>query len=288
MSLAIRTLHDGDLFSLLDCRCSETERGFGAEEGVDVTQVVLPRAGHFVRKTGSDERALEPGIAAVFAAGESQRVRHPLGCGDRCTVLVPSDRAIDGVHLAATERVPLSLSWLHARLVSAAERRTADALAIDEAGVVLLDALRHALRPRPRPRRARATPATAVRRRQLVLDARAALAESLGDSIGLTDVASRVGCSPYHLCRVFHAETGTTLSRHRLALRLLEAEQRIAAGAGDLTQVALALGFADHAHLTNSFRRAVGRPPSRARGDVTAQDLRAASKRLQAEPRART
>ena len=49
----------------------------------------------------------------------------------------------------------------------------------------------------------------------------------------------------------------------RLRARL--AAERLARGAPDLTELALDLGFADHAHFTNAFRREWGVPPSRLR-----------------------
>ena len=49
------------------------------------------------------------------------------------------------------------------------------------------------------------------------------------------------------------------------------AAHRLAAGAPDLTSLALDLGYADHSHFTNAFRQEWGVPPSRFREDHAAE-----------------
>jgi AraC-like DNA-binding protein len=56
--------------------------------------------------------------------------------------------------------------------------------------------------------------------------------------------------------------------RHYLnRLRARVAADRLVAGARDLTDLALDLGYWDHSHFTNSFRQEWGVPPSRFRAD---------------------
>jgi AraC-like DNA-binding protein len=58
--------------------------------------------------------------------------------------------------------------------------------------------------------------------------------------------------------------------------------ERLAAGERDLTALALDLGFADHAHLTNTVRRELGRPPSAFRAAPNHAEIHALSTILQA------
>jgi AraC-like DNA-binding protein len=75
-------------------------------------------------------------------------------------------------------------------------------------------------------------------------------------------VAAAVGASPFHLSRVFKRATGQSLTEYRTALRVRFAIDQIADGADDLSRLAVEAGFYDHAHMTNTFRRRLGSPPS--------------------------
>ena len=98
------------------------------------------------------------------------------------------------------------------------------------------------------------------RDRALVERTRAHLARSFRESLSLEAIAVAVGASVYHLCRVFRAQTGSTLHQHVTDLRLRAALPELATGR--LTHLALDLGFASHSHFTRQFRRRFGMPPS--------------------------
>jgi AraC-like DNA-binding protein len=71
--------------------------------------------------------------------------------------------------------------------------------------------------------------------------------------------------SPYHLSRIFRRSTGSSLHAYQTSLRLREGLRRLSDGEQDLTALALDLGFSDHSHFTNSFRRHFGSAPSKFR-----------------------
>ena len=75
-------------------------------------------------------------------------------------------------------------------------------------------------------------------------------------------VAEGLACSPFHLSRVFAQVTGLTLRAYCSRLRTRAAAERLTRGSRDLTSLALSLGYADHSHFTNAFRREWGVPPS--------------------------
>ena len=64
------------------------------------------------------------------------------------------------------------------------------------------------------------------------------------------------------LCRLFRRHTGMTLHEYRTELRLRDALDRLASRRGDLTRIALDLGFSSHSHFTAAFRRAFGMTPT--------------------------
>jgi AraC-like DNA-binding protein len=74
-----------------------------------------------------------------------------------------------------------------------------------------------------------------------------------------------LGCSPFHLSRIFRLTTGLPLRQYVRRLRIVLAADRLRRGDDDLTSLALDLGFYDHSHFTNTFRREWGVPPSRIR-----------------------
>ena len=65
--------------------------------------------------------------------------------------------------------------------------------------------------------------------------------------------------------------TGISLRRYVTRLRTSMAAQRLANGERDLTELALDLGFSDHSHFTNTFRKECGISPSRFRARFVAQ-----------------
>ena len=93
--------------------------------------------------------------------------------------------------------------------------------------------------------------------------AREYLAVHYAESSSVHDVAGAVGCSPYHLCRRFRRETGLTMHAYRECLRLRRALIELDDRRGDLTGLALELGYSSHSHFTVAFRRMFGLTPSR-------------------------
>jgi AraC-like DNA-binding protein len=100
------------------------------------------------------------------------------------------------------------------------------------------------------------------RKRMLTEDARALLALTATENVHLAEIARRLSCSVFHLCRVFKEMHGTTLHAYRLDVRLRMALERVADSRADLTTIALDLGFCSHSHFTAAFKRQFGRTPS--------------------------
>jgi AraC-like DNA-binding protein len=103
------------------------------------------------------------------------------------------------------------------------------------------------------------------RHRELTEAAKLAVNARLAELPGLHHLAQLLGCSPFHLSRVFRLTAGMSLRRYVCRLRAHLAADRLSAGAPDLTALALDLGFVDHSHFTNTFRRAWASTPSRFR-----------------------
>lgn len=97
--------------------------------------------------------------------------------------------------------------------------------------------------------------------RDLAERAREHLARTFRQRDGVSDVATAIGSSAFHLCRVFRRETGLTLHHYRTELRLRWSLEALGDGT-DILTVALAAGFSHHSHFTAAFRRSFGILPS--------------------------
>lgn len=76
----------------------------------------------------------------------------------------------------------------------------------------------------------------------------------------LADLARQAGLSPSRFSHLFRAQTGMSLRRYRLWLRVQDAV-RAAGETESLTALAHATGFADSAHLSRTFRYMFGLAP---------------------------
>ena len=81
----------------------------------------------------------------------------------------------------------------------------------------------------------------------------------------LSSLAAIAGCSPFQLCRDFRHVTGTTITAYRHSLRLRLALDALRDTHGDVTRIALDLGYSSHSHFTKFFRRQFGITPSQYR-----------------------
>ena len=95
--------------------------------------------------------------------------------------------------------------------------------------------------------------------------AKTVLADHFRDRLSLAQVAARVGISPFHLCRVFRSQTGMSLHQYVISLRLFAALEYLSESERNLADIAHSLGFAQHSHFTEAFRRRFGLTPLQAR-----------------------
>jgi AraC-like DNA-binding protein len=145
-----------------------------------------------------------------------------------------------------------ALERAHAAL--ATER--AGGLAVEEAVLGAVAALRPHLKPGPPDRRREQAEHDAVRR------ARAHLRERWDQRVTLAELATHAGLSRFELVRRFRDQNGVTPHAYQVNLRVDEARRRLAAGHPPAA-VAADCGFADQPHLSRVFKRAVGVSPAR-------------------------
>jgi AraC-like DNA-binding protein len=257
--LSARGIFEGGGVGIWDVACRHRAGRGAAEEHAGSHAVVFVRRGCFVRSADGVEAVLDPTVAYCMNPGEEQRFDHPHDHGDECTsiALEPTlAAALCGGELGLPGGplpVAPGLDVEHRLLLSAARRGEE----VSERALALAARALEAADPR---RVASGRVATEHARRALTDGAREALADDPDRS--LAELAGLLCVSPHHLSRVFRAQTGHTIARHRMRLRARAAMDRLAAGDRELARLAADLGFADQAHLTRVVRAETGETPS--------------------------
>lgn len=89
------------------------------------------------------------------------------------------------------------------------------------------------------------------------------LADNLERPVHVKALAQAVPLSVSHFCRAFKETYGQTPHAHVMRLRLERAQHLMLTSDEPLSQIALACGLSDQAHLSKLFRRSLGESPSR-------------------------
>jgi len=85
--------------------------------------------------------------------------------------------------------------------------------------------------------------------------------EKVDDNVSVEDLASAVNLSVPRLVQLFKLQTGVPIRRYRQWHRLYTTSIKMGLGY-NLTEAALAAGFSDSAHFTNTFKSMLGMKPS--------------------------
>ena len=277
--IAISWIFESATVRLTRWSCLERDRAMTVERQQFWHVIGFPHAGSYVLHSEGDCALIDVNSIAFFNPLGVYRTSHPHGCGDRgAGIVVRPDVIADALsewdspgdpHDARFPFLRVSSSprafWIqHLVFRRLAAGQPVDPLEIEESALALVaEAMSAGCRlARDRvPER----PGTARRRRESVDGARGYLVARFRESIRLSDVAAAAGLSPFHVCRMFKRETGISMNRflHRLRLRAALAE--LPDYQGDITRLALDLGYSSHSHFTYAFRREFGVPPSAAR-----------------------
>jgi AraC family transcriptional regulator len=198
------------------------------------------------------------GDRSIFMVVRPERLRAHAGLS----------RSLDGSRLRFGSRlVPLRsrahlVRWGLVRYLSA--ESSPDSALVEDACCFILDAVLAAAED------SRQTAA----HHPVVNQAKAFLVRSFAEPVTLGQIAKELFVSPFHLARLFKAETGYTLHGYMIQLRLRRALDLLADPHLEVSQVGARVGFTTHSHFTESFRKAFHVTPSSVRR-MDAERLRA-------------
>ena len=88
------------------------------------------------------------------------------------------------------------------------------------------------------------------------------LASKLTETPSLAELARDVGVHPVHLAREFRKRFDCTIGEFVRRLRIEMACEQIARSDAPMAEIALALGFFDQSHFSNTFKRFTGMTPA--------------------------
>jgi len=86
--------------------------------------------------------------------------------------------------------------------------------------------------------------------------------EHLAEEVRLSALADLVDLSPYHFARAFKQSFGVPPHRYHVSRRIERAKELLATPTSSVTDVALAVGFAETSSFSAAFRKTTGYAPS--------------------------
>ncbi len=261
----IKPLYRSPIVSMGTFYCAPDDVRWSLENVVgEVAHIVFPTMPVWIGTEGHDLALAGPNHAIFFNAGEVFRRRRFNGGGDRNDFIVVGQDTLDEWLRDARFPNPLGKLPPHQYMTV---RALARALANGEDGLMVEEHLLRlghatvvgAFRAEERMPHGRRRPPAVVE------DAKAVLSARFTEHLTLEELGRAVNVSPFHLARSFRRHTGYTLHEYRVNLRLRAALERLSAGGEGLAVIARAVGFSSHSHLTATFHRAFGVPPSSVR-----------------------
>lgn len=278
-----RLLLQGRLLQIGTVRVEPSDAALGELESTPHWVLALTLRGLFRHHEGPRQSSLAtPGHALMLAPDRPYRLSFPGAVGDDCLLIRLAPEAfaqalpafVQGSQLATAACMPLlplpaALMLARSQLLHAAQHSAADALALEERALTLVQAcLQLAARDRQAQRRLRLPTA---RMQRAVGRVQEAIWSDPAQPWTLPALAALAHCSAGHLAHAFRALAGQSVHAELLRARLALALRAVLADAAPLTPLALAAGFASPSHFSARFRRFFGQRPSELRRIVTAQ-----------------
>jgi len=261
-------------FKVVSHICQRPRIDCGYVVGDQPARFIFTRCGSFMMHIGGRSWFARPGQVVFVSKGVEYRITHPdaESC-DCCTDVLIDDDALDTLGIRPDPGQPcrafghdLLFQKTHVEMLLGL-LRSADAADAEEILVDTLGYLAQSYEPG-------ASAAQDIKVQRQVTRVEEAIIGRAEENLGVNELATLAGCSPFHLCRIFRACTGQSLRQFRMQQRLGTALGRLGDGEKDLAALACDMGFNSHSHMTDAFRLALGMSPSEVRDDMRHSNLR--------------
>lgn len=248
-------------------RCAARDARFRDSGPANNFAVCFPRKAVWICYSGSKSFVADPSLATIYNPGQEYTREAINPDGDQCEWFgvspsiahdIDQDDAPFNSRFAPVDR---TLYLEQRKFFSRLESGAVDKLEAEETIIRIVTTV-------VTKSRSTKDPGKRDEREYLVQKAKAVLSMSLHEQIGIDELATAVGVSPFHLCRVFRSHTGQTLHDFKTDLRLRSALEQIAEGNGDISRTAHEFGFSSHSHFTAAMRKVFGRTPSALRTEM--------------------
>lgn len=268
-----REVAAGDGYRVLDIVCTSGPADRPFEERQSSNSISLVLSGTFVYRSNRGSSLLSPGSLLLGNLGDGFECSHEHGEGDRCLSFQFEPELYERLAVEAgardvafdRDRLPplRALAPLVARAHAALDGRDSlEDVALELATAVLRATGVVHRDPQPTTASDAARVARAIRRVQ----------SDPADVHPLTELAQTAGLSRYHFLRTFKRVTGVTPHQWLVRARLRDAARRLRASRAPVTEVALAVGFADLPNFIRSFHLEFGVSPRRYRAAASSAD----------------
>jgi AraC family transcriptional regulator len=259
-----RMLFEGDRLQILFFEARNVSDKCGDVERQDRNLVVLPLSGVFAKHDAPRRHVVgTPSHAVFFAAEAPYRLSYPDAMGDQAVILrfdsalAPDEFERRGeARLASSGLLGAEAMVLRSLLCAQLKQDEIDPCEIESRGIDLLQMSLDTMRPHGAVKRG----ATEARRARAVARVKEAVAAAPAKRWSIDRLAQLAAQSPYHLCRVFREQTGSSVYDYVLRERLAATLPAVLDGE-DLTRLAHDAGFASHSHFTARFRGFFGVTP---------------------------
>jgi AraC family transcriptional regulator len=273
-----RMVFDSGLVRVGAFRCHPSHPSFHNSGPPRNCCFVFPRTAVEIQHEHERAFAANPNVVTFYNKGQAYLRNAISSEGDRCDwfgVQIDSVqdvvRAFDpSVDAHSESPFRFTRGWadadtylLQRRVFESVVRGAAEEpLAIEELVVHLLERVVRSAYGTATPNQQRAI---GPKQRDIVHHMEHVLSQRWGARLTLRDIASEVGLSAYHLCRLFRRATGTTLHQYRQRLHIRGSLESVIEADRPLVDIALEAGFSSHSHFTSSFREEFGQAPSAVR-----------------------
>ena len=258
-----RLLFETDLALVADFRCRPDDRLFRNSGPSNANCIIFPSTSTKIIRRKRHATLESPADVSLMNRGEEYEREVISEEGTFTTWYTLADEVLDEILFDAgvrdlnfpvyQVRVPARTILEQRRLWAAIRAAKAiDPLAVEEK---LIHLTRSILGCSARPEAMAVSPSAVERATEYLL-------AHFSEPLSLSDVARAAGASVSYLSRAFHSTMGITMSAYRQRVRLTRSLDLLPQYEGNVTDLALELGYSSHSHFTYCFRSVFAMSPT--------------------------